>query len=78
MDGKSRIQEQAGVRACAVRKAAPQKGLSEWSMGPPRYRRECMQCVWRSDEDEPALKIRRLSANYCRTWKPQAAPHLQA
>jgi len=20
-------------------------------VGPPRYRRECMQCVWRSDED---------------------------
>ena len=23
---------------------------AECSMGPPRYRRECMQCVWRSDE----------------------------
>ena len=20
-------------------------------VGPPKYRRECMQCVWRSDED---------------------------
>ena len=30
--------------------------------GPPRYRGECVQCVWRADEDKPALKIRWSSA----------------